>query len=235
MRELYTEYMEKEYELFFKVMNELKNQGVLNEIILIGSWCLHFYKSYFNNAPEIPILKTVDVDFLIPNPPKIKKEVNVPEILKNLDFIEDLDLRGHAKYIHPKLKVEFLIPDLGKGKDEPYKIKKLHISAQGLRYLNLLQDYMIEITYQNLTVKVPEPSAYVFNKFFVSVRRRKKEKREKDILTARKLGEFLLQDRNQSKKLRDIYNELPKSWQKDLKNILKNNSTVLYDFLVGEG
>ncbi len=70
------------YNLFFKTLNSLYGVSVLENIILIGSWC-----HYFSNAAEIPLLRTMDIDFLIPNPPKIQKEVNIPEILGNFRYI----------------------------------------------------------------------------------------------------------------------------------------------------
>ncbi|MDZ7837589.1 MAG: hypothetical protein U5N58_06360 [Actinomycetota bacterium] len=101
----------------------------------------------FPNAPEIPLLRTLDIDFLIPNPPRIKKEVNIPEISESFDLMPLHNyLTGYTKYVHPELEVESSIPDLGKGKgNEPYRIPKLHINAQGLRFPNLLQSHTIEI------------------------------------------------------------------------------------------
>ena len=79
--------MKRKSSLFFKILYSLYDEGVLEDIILIGSWCHYFYKYYFSGAPEIPLLRTLDVDSLVPNPPKIKKEVNIPEILENLNFM----------------------------------------------------------------------------------------------------------------------------------------------------
>lgn len=138
--------MKRKSNLFIATLNALYKSGALEDIILIGGWCHHFYRIYFNNAPEIPVVRTLDIDFLIPNPPKIHREVNIPNILNSLDFIPAHDyITGYTKYVHPELEVEFLIPDLGRGKgSKPYEIPKLHINAQGLRFLNLLQSHTIE-------------------------------------------------------------------------------------------
>ena len=58
-------------DLFYNVLKKLTENKVLKDIILIGSWVLHVYKDYFH-SDEIPIKRTLDIDFLIPNPPKIK-------------------------------------------------------------------------------------------------------------------------------------------------------------------
>jgi len=65
----------------------LDKAGVLKKFILIGSWCALFYKGYFATQKYAPIIKTRDMDFLIPTPSKIQKKVNILELLKDLGFI----------------------------------------------------------------------------------------------------------------------------------------------------
>ena len=226
--------MKRRSSLFFKTLGKLNEKGVLADVILIGSWCHYFYRVYFSNSPEIPLLRTLDVDFLIPNPPKIHIEVDIPEILETLDFVASHDyITGHTKFVHPELELEFLIAELGRGKgNEPYKIPQLNINAQGLRFLNLLQPYVIEIKYKNLNVKVPEPAAYVLHKFIIQERRLNIEKQKRDLLSAKEIGEFLLKNKNQQKKIKDIFISLPKKWQKTILRNLENNSKLLFDFLL---
>lgn len=225
--------MNKRSNLFLATLNALHKTGVLKDLILIGSWCHHFYRIYFNNTPEIPAVRTLDIDFLVPNPPKVKKEINIPEILETLGFIaEHSYTTGYTKYVHPELELEFLTPDLSKGKgNKPYLISKLHINAQGLRYLNLLQSNTMKIKYKNVEVRIPEPSAYVLHKFIIFERRTKKDKKIRDLQAAKDIGEFLLQNKKQKKKLQDIFTSLPRKWQATIKNNLKNHSETLYEFL----
>ena len=67
--------MEEKFKLFFNILRELKKAGVLGDLVLIGSWCQYFYRIYFNGAPEIPAVRTVDLDFLILNRHSIRNEV----------------------------------------------------------------------------------------------------------------------------------------------------------------
>ncbi len=60
--------MEEKYKLLSVVLNELHKKGVLDGLVIVGSWCQYYYKILFDNAPEIPLLRTMDVDFLVPNP-----------------------------------------------------------------------------------------------------------------------------------------------------------------------
>jgi predicted nucleotidyltransferase len=48
-----------------KVFSEV---GLLNHIILIGSWCLFFYQYLFLNF--VPRLRTTDIDFYLPDAKK---------------------------------------------------------------------------------------------------------------------------------------------------------------------
>jgi hypothetical protein len=99
--------MEENYELLAKVLNELQHQEVLSELVLVGSWCQYYYKILFNGAPEVPLVRTVDVDFLVPNPvPRFKKSVNAPSLLNSLGFDNDFDYgTGLVKYVHPDLEI----------------------------------------------------------------------------------------------------------------------------------
>jgi hypothetical protein len=225
--------MKNKSNLFFSVLYALNEAGALKNIILIGSWCHYFYKIYFADTREIPLLRTLDIDLLVPNPPRIYKDINIPEVLSNLNFIPSHDyLTGYTKYVHPDLELEFLIPELGRGKgNKPYEIPKLHINAKGLRFLNILQSYTIKIKYKNIDVTVPEPAAYVLHKFIIHERRLNKEKQKRDLLSAKKIGGVILQNKKQRKKISEIFYSLPAKWQKAILRTSKYNLKILYEFL----
>lgn len=224
--------MEERSDLPLRVLRELQKKGVLRDVILIGSWCHYFYRSYFDNAPEIPVLRTLDLDFLVPNPVRIRNKVDVPEILRGLEFDAVTSyLTGYTRYVHPQLEVEFLTPELGRGRDKPYEIKPLKVNAQGLRFLNLLQQHTIEVTTEGITVRVPEPAAYVLHKFLISGRRAKESKRERDLFSAREIGEFLLQDEGQRKMMQKIFDSLPEKWKRRMKASVKENSQAIHNLL----
>ncbi|MCK5852390.1 hypothetical protein KAH27_05095 [bacterium] len=224
--------MVKRFELFEKVINNLNENGALDNLILIGSWCQYAYKIYYNNAPQIPALRTMDIDFLIPRPIKIRKDVDINNLLKNLGFSELFSSQtGNIKYVHPDLEIDFLTPELGRGSSKPYPVKSLHISAQQLRYLHLLQQYVIQVSINKNMVTVPEPAAYVFHKFLICSRRISKSKRDKDIQAAVEIGEFLLTIDRERIKTTEIFNKLPKKWKKDLEKIIFQYSKKISRFL----
>ena len=128
--------MENQESLFIDVLTAFEQAGILHNVILIGGWCLVLYQVYFQNPPEIPRLRTADIDFLIPNPTNIRQEVNVSGLLQQLGFEMLTDyVSGYSKYSHPSLDVEFLIPELGRGRNAPYPIKQFHINAHDVNSL----------------------------------------------------------------------------------------------------
>ena len=96
--------MDASEKLFIKVLHELDKAGVLQKIVLIGGWALAVYKKYFDDDPEIPILRTTDVDFLVGITSRITVNIDVPSILSELGFeVKWAAQGGYCKYIHPDL------------------------------------------------------------------------------------------------------------------------------------
>jgi hypothetical protein len=154
--------MEENYKLLSAVLKKLQNAGALQHLILAGSWCQYFYRILFAGAAEIPLLRTTDIDFLIPNPPGVKQPIDVSKILVELGFDEHLDYKtGLVKYVHPDLEIQFLTPERGRGQDTPCTIKNLNINAEGLRYLNLLQNHNFEMQHDGIIMRLPEPEAFL--------------------------------------------------------------------------
>ena len=224
--------VEENYNLLASVFRELQKAGVLQHLILAGSWCQYFYRIFFSNSPEVPLLRTTDIDFLIPNPPGIQNDADVPHILSGLGFDAHFDYNtGLVKYVHPDLEIQFLTPALGRGKDTPYSIKTLHLNAEGLRYLNLLQKYSFTMQHTGISIRLPEPEAFVFQKILASRERKDPAKKEKDVSAAQIIGELCLRDASRRPRLKNIFISIPVRWQKKIISILKDISPDLYTFL----
>lgn len=70
--------MEKKYNLCIEVLRRLQKEGILSEIMIVGSWCIYFYKNYFSDVSYSSYIRTRDIDFLVPIPFKIKEKVDIP-------------------------------------------------------------------------------------------------------------------------------------------------------------
>jgi hypothetical protein len=86
----------KQSKLCLEVLRRLHKTGVLDDLILVGSWCVYFYKDYFSNVPFIDqtTIRTRDIDFLIDNPATMKHEVNVLDVLQELNFKPPVSVRS---------------------------------------------------------------------------------------------------------------------------------------------
>jgi hypothetical protein len=57
-------------------------------------------------SPEIPLIRTTDIDFLVPTPRKINKSLGVAKLLNNIGFDNDFDYQtGLIKFVHPDLEI----------------------------------------------------------------------------------------------------------------------------------
>ncbi len=224
--------MEEKYKLLSEVLKGLQEKGVLDGLVIVGSWCQYFYRIVFDNAPEIPLVRTMDIDFLVPNPSKFKDKIDVSDLLNSLGFDSDFDYStGLVKYVHPDLEIQFLTPALGRVKDTPYEIKKLNINAEGMSYMKMLQDCKFSMTHSGITIWLPEPEAYCLQKILISPKRKNPAKKEKDLLAAISIGELCLEYKIHRERLKIIYKGMPKKWQRMVSDILKQHSVEIFSYL----
>jgi len=211
----------KKYKLSLEILHRFSEAGILKDIILIGSWCLYFYKEYFYGVYVVPTLRTRDIDFLVPLPSKFKKKVSVPELLKDLGFIvEFIGSKGYIRLGHPDLIVEFLVPERGKGSNKPYPLPQISMNAQPLRFLDFLAKHIIEINVDGIRIKLPHPIAYALHKLIIFGRRAKKEKADKDKDQALMLLHHVIKTEKPDK-VREIFLTMPKKWRDKIVKTLK--------------
>lgn len=213
----------RQFELCLEVLRRFEKEGLLDKIILIGSWCLFFYQHYFKGkeGPRFSSFKTRDIDFLIDKPSRIKKHIDVPELLKDLGFV--VQFRGNKGYLkldHPELILEFLVPEKGKGSDKPYPLPNLGMNAIPLRYLSFLSQDTIRVDYQGIAVTLPHPANFALHKLIIFQRRAKKEKAEKDKKGAIDVLRALIETGEKASIIKS-YNSIPEKWQKKIMKGLK--------------
>ena len=206
--------MEKnQYNLCLEIFKRLSLNGVLDKIILIGSWCLPFYKQYFHDIEYISTIKTRDLDFLVPKPASIRNKVDIPELLKDLGFIVGFKgSKGEIILRHPDLMVEFLVIEKGKGSDKPYPLAQLGINAIGLRFLSFLALNTIKVKIDKMKLILPHPANFALHKLIVSQRRKNRDKKEKDRTAALNVIKALIK-KNESINLRKTFNSIPVKWR----------------------
>ncbi len=227
----------KQYELCLEILRRFHKAGILGDFVLIGSWCVYFYKDYFSESPYIKHinLKTRDLDFLVYNPSRIKNETNVPALLKDLGFVVDFKGReGYIKLDHPDLILEFLVQERGKGTDRPYALPKLGVNATALRFLNFLSDNTINVKIEDFYLTLPHPANFSLHKLIISQRRAKEEKAIKDWNTAIEVLKALI-NKGESHIVKQVFDTIPQKWQKKVIRGIKeaNGNEVISGLGIG--
>jgi hypothetical protein len=205
----------KQYELCLEILRRFHRARILNEFVLIGSWCVFFYKDYFVSVPypDHTTLKTRDMDFLISMPGEIKQQVDIPELLKDLGFVTSFrGARGYIKLDHPDLIVEFLVPARGEGSDKPYSLPKLGINAEALRFLDFLSEHIIKVKIEDFYLNLPHPANFALQKLIVSPRRQKEDKAIKDRNIAFAILRALIR-KGEVSIINKVFKSMPGKWQ----------------------
>lgn len=191
--------------------NHLFEEG----IELIGSWCFQLYQKHLG-APRFPLL-TQDIDFLIPNPFRGKQHDDFIKQLTDLGFNCDFRRDGSLFLWNADIKIEFIIPEKGRGSDKAIFVKQLGLKAIPLRYVSLLLDHPITIEEDGIKVLVPDPARYCLHKLIIVGRRRKKDKVLKDLQQAICTAAVVAEE-----DIQNLFKSLPKNWQRVIVRILEN-------------
>lgn len=179
--------MSNQNELVYKILQKLEKEGVLKYLIIVGSWCIYFYKHHFKEAELLPPIRTRDIEFDISQLKKSSRKVNIGHLLEDLGFVIDFQAsEGLIRFVHQDIIVEFLVPEKGKGRDVPYALPGYGINAQPIRFLNFLEEETINVNYKNLSIRVPNPAIFAIHKLIISQKRPSKsaKKSENDIRQA---------------------------------------------------
>lgn len=194
----------------------MRDVGLLEHLVLVGSWCLPAYRDYFAGTGRIRTLRTRDLDFLVPIPSKLRAKVDMVELLDDLGFITGY--RGTQGYMileHPELSVEFLVPERGRGTDRAVMLPLLGVNAQPLRFMDVALMQLITGELHGVAVQVPHPACFVFHRLLVAPRRRKEEGRLRDVEIAMHVIDLLIA-KGEIYSTSTIFKDFPDSWQKTI-------------------
>ncbi|MBF0107451.1 MAG: hypothetical protein HQM16_19250 [Deltaproteobacteria bacterium] len=172
--------MEKQNKIVLNTLQVLSKAGVLDHVLLIGSWGAYFYKQYFSKTEYNPVIKTRDIDFLVNVRSKFSKSVDLEKLLEPLGFEIEFFGNGFMMLESEELAIEFLVPEIGRPKDGPMALPDIKLNAQPLRHLSILWRSPINITVSKIPVRLPHPVDYLLQKLVIAGLRKKSDKSEKD-------------------------------------------------------
>jgi len=198
----------------------MKREGILDKIMLVGSWCVLLYEDYFKGKSILPVLRTRDLEFLFPVPLCLDRKTDLYDLLKDLGFV--LDYKGEQGYIifqHPDLILEFLVPARGRDSGKPFPLDQLGINAQALRFMDALARNPIQMLFDDVKVTLPHPVDFALHKLLIAGRRKEGTKAEKDRAQAIALLTALI-DSGETETIHTVLDAMPKSWRKTIKREL---------------
>ena len=167
------------------------------------------------------------------SPSKIKHNVNIPDLLKDLGFVTIFKgSKGYIKLDHPELMLEFLVPEKGKGTDRPCPLPKLGINAVSLRFLTFLSQNTIKAGVEDFHITLPHPANFALHKLIIFQRRAKEDKAAKDRNTAIEILNALI-EKGDAGIVKKVFNSVPKKWQeKILKGIAEIKDKEILEVLI---
>ena len=208
-----------------EILNVLNDEGILKNTILIGSWCLLFYKDIFENF--VPTIKTTDIDFCVPNPKSIKEKNNVIKSLNKIkyDIFQDT-LTNKSTFISPDgFELEFLTK-LNRNQLTCVRLGNTSIYAESLPYVDIFFGNYVEVEYGGMLIKIASPSSYVIQKLLINNQR--KDKKEKDIESIKNVLMYIHTSKKYFEELRALYDTLPKKWKTEIDKVSNQNNIDLF-------
>jgi hypothetical protein len=168
----------------------------LSEIVIGGGWVPLIYYHYLLADKSREPIRTRDIDFMVNLKLPVIGSKTVNQLLVEAGFKPNFkgqeippvicyegNIDGH------EVEIEFLTDQRGAKEDVVIEVQK-GLSAQSLRYISIPLIYVIEVEIDDipvvegsspLKVKIPSPGAYIFHKGLVFVRRKRQQKKAKDL------------------------------------------------------
>lgn len=201
---------EKELKTLLKTLNDC---GLLENIIIIGSWALFFYKQMYCDFQSQ--LMTTDLDLYIPNKRNLKT-CNITNELRHNSYIRYDDfLSNKTIFVSDKdFKIEFLTK-YDRTMNNSINIEKINIYAEALNYISLLEINEISVNYKEYKVRVPNPASFVLHKLLIS-KDRSEEKQLKDLDSILYIVDKFKNSLDFKSTISLTFKELPKKWKKKI-------------------
>lgn len=167
----------------------------LEDMVLVGGWVPHLYRKIW--SPERPVRerRTLDLDAAVRGRVPVRQGSRLDVLLAAEGYAQRLaGPSGLAAQIYESppnsnlLPIEFLAPLTGPREQATVEIQK-GVTAQALRYLNILLDNSFDIRLSGqalpgplveLTVRIPTPGAYILHRGLIHARGRS-SRRGKDL------------------------------------------------------
>lgn len=217
--------MKNNQDKMFDIIKVLNQTGLLDSLILIGSWAMFFYKEIFPNF--IPSIRTIDLDFYVPH---AKASIESSSTIKALEGIRyemmNDTLTNRTTFISPDgFELEFLT-NLNRNQLDCVKIGNTNIYAESLPYLDIFIANYIEITYKGIKIKIASPVSFVLQKLLIN-ERRDISKKQKDLEAIKSILPYIKANLKFKKELERIFSQLSKKQRNIILKTANENRIIL--------
>lgn len=205
-----------------EIIQAFSDAGFIDDVILIGSWCLSFYVEIFEGFE--PTVRTTDIDFYVPDS-KRANATDLSERLRSINYDHFQDsMTSKSRFVSPEgFEIEFLAKLNRKGLS-CVRLGTSGIFAESLSYVELFGNY-IEIKRNGIMVKVASPSAFVIQKILINDRRGNKAEKDSQAI------DYVLPFINASHKSRlefyELFDKLPRKWKKTIEDYCNRRDVAL--------
>ena len=169
-------------EAFWKLITALDAAGVLEHVMVIGTWAEWLYSDYFaaiagSGDYRVDIGKTHDIDIYFRNYlMEIEGADRLKDDLRSAGFVPGSDFKG--TFFFQGIEVEFLAGTTGAG-EGVVEIPSVGIKAERLDDLALLEPAWVKK--RGYRICVPTPASYIVQKLYINPERRPEIKRAQDL------------------------------------------------------
>ena len=201
-------------------------KSYLPDIVLVGGW-VPLLNKFYNPSYKYNglLVMTKDVDLVCPRSLPVKEE-GIDDLLIKDGFesqLSGVDTPPICKYVKESIiEIEFLTPMEGAGSEGNINIQN-KLSAQSLRYLDILLNHtvLISIPEAGMKVKTPELSAFIYQKGLSFLFRTSNLKEAKDLYYIYQVLDSVSDVDSLIQRLKEtIFPSHPQTWiSKFIKNI----------------
>lgn len=192
---------------------------------IIDTWCFLLFQR------QLPLdrypFRTEDLDILVPVPYK-GRAFDIAGCLRGLGFRQDFHADGSMSFSGNMMKIDFLAPERGAGRKAEPHIKKIVITPQTLRFVEVLLDEPIVLRVaRGIKARVPSPAAFALHKLMIATRVARKDKKDKDIRQAVLTAKYIISDKAERERLVRLWAAFPRSWKARVRSALHSARSVV--------
>ena len=216
-------------EAFWKLVAALDEAGVLEHVMVIGTWAEWLYSDYFVAIAgagdyRVDIGKTHDIDVYFRNYlMEIEGADRLKDDLRAAGFVPGSDFKG--TFFYQGIEVEFLAGTTGVG-EGIVEIPSVGIKAERLDELALLEPAWVEK--RGYRICVPTPASYVVQKLYINPERRPESKRAQDIRKIVVLLHTMESVPGQFEELESMIGRLPSEKAARVRDVAASNGITLF-------